>query len=67
VVQKPEGKTPLGRPWRGWESNIAVDLKGIGLWARSDDVDWMRGCLVVVPQCIAAAAVYVVAELGSLV
>jgi hypothetical protein len=27
AVHKPEGKTPIGRPWRGWESNVTVDLK----------------------------------------
>ena len=27
---KPEGKKPLGRPRRGWEVNIKMDLKEIG-------------------------------------
>jgi hypothetical protein len=22
LVGKPEGKTPLGKPWRRWEANI---------------------------------------------
>jgi hypothetical protein len=27
LVGKPEGKTTLGRPRRGWENNIKMDLK----------------------------------------
>ena len=26
LVGKPEGKIPLGRPWRRWEDNIKIDL-----------------------------------------
>jgi predicted small integral membrane protein len=26
---KPEGKRPLGRPRRGWEDNIEVDLQEV--------------------------------------
>jgi hypothetical protein len=26
LVGKFEGKRPLGRPWRGWEDNIRMDL-----------------------------------------
>jgi hypothetical protein len=33
---KPEGRRPLGRPRRGWEDNIKMDLREIGFW----DVDW---------------------------
>jgi len=29
LVGRPEGKRPLGRPRRGWEDNIKIDLKGI--------------------------------------
>jgi hypothetical protein len=36
------------------------------VWMWGDDVHWTYGWLVVSPQCIAAAAVDVVAELGSL-
>jgi hypothetical protein len=45
---------------------------GVTVWrsggqsAAGDDVHWMRGWLVVSPRCIAAAAVDVDAELGSL-
>jgi len=27
LVGKPEGKRPLGRPRRGWEDNIKMDLQ----------------------------------------
>ena len=27
---KPEGKRPLGRPRRGWEDNIKMDLHEVG-------------------------------------
>jgi hypothetical protein len=30
LVEKPEGKRPLGRPWRGWEDNIIMGIKEIG-------------------------------------
>jgi hypothetical protein len=30
---KPESKTPLGRPKRGWEDNIEIDIREIG-WSR---------------------------------
>jgi hypothetical protein len=36
-VEKPEGKTPQGRPRRRWEDNIKVDLKDVGCW----DMDWL--------------------------
>jgi hypothetical protein len=36
LVEKPEGKRPLGRPGRRWEYNITMDLREIG-W---DSVDW---------------------------
>jgi hypothetical protein len=32
---KPEGKSPLGRPMRGWENNIRMDLTEIGRETRS--------------------------------
>jgi hypothetical protein len=34
---KPEGRRPLGRPRRKWESNIKMDLREIG-W---DGMDWI--------------------------
>jgi len=30
LVGKPEGKRPLGRPWRRWEDNINMDLQEVG-------------------------------------
>jgi len=27
---EPEGKRPLGRPWRRWENNIKMDLHEVG-------------------------------------
>jgi hypothetical protein len=30
LVGKPEGKRPLGRPWRRWEDGIKMDLGEIG-------------------------------------
>jgi hypothetical protein len=29
LVGKPEGKRPLGRPWRTWEDNIKMDLQEV--------------------------------------
>jgi hypothetical protein len=35
LVGKPEGKIPLGRPRRGWEDGIRMDLREIG-WGGVD-------------------------------
>jgi hypothetical protein len=37
LVEKPEGKRPLGSPRRRWVDNIRMDLGEVG-W---DDVDWI--------------------------
>jgi hypothetical protein len=37
LVEKPEGKRPLGRPRRSWVDNIRMDLEEVG-WG---DVDWV--------------------------
>jgi hypothetical protein len=37
LVGKPEGKSPLGRPRRGWIDNIKMDLLEIGL----NVLDWI--------------------------
>jgi hypothetical protein len=37
-VGKPEGKRPLGRPRRGWEDNITMDLREIR-WGGMDWID----------------------------
>jgi hypothetical protein len=31
LVEKPEGKRPIGRPRRRWEDGIRMDLREIGL------------------------------------
>ncbi|KAJ4436915.1 hypothetical protein ANN_17047 [Periplaneta americana] len=36
LVERPEGKIPLGRPRRRWEDNIKMDLREVGY----DDRDW---------------------------
>jgi hypothetical protein len=38
LVGKPEGKRSLGRPRRGWEDGIRMDLREIGFGG----VDWIR-------------------------
>ena len=38
LVEKPEGKRPLGRPRRRWEDNIKMDLQEVGRGCR----DWME-------------------------
>jgi hypothetical protein len=30
LVEKPEGKRPLGKPMRRWEDNINMDLQEVG-------------------------------------
>jgi hypothetical protein len=37
LVEKPEGKTPLGRPRRRWSDNFRMDRVEVG-WG---DVDWI--------------------------
>jgi hypothetical protein len=37
-VGKPEGKRLLGRPRRGWENNVGMDVREI----RWEGVDWMH-------------------------
>jgi hypothetical protein len=37
LVEKPEGKRPLGRPRRRWEDLIRMDIRESGL----GDVDWI--------------------------
>jgi len=38
LIEKLEGKRPLGRPRFGWEDNIRMDLKARG-W---EGVDWIH-------------------------
>ena len=38
LVEKPEEKRPLGRPWRRWEDNIKMDLQKVGFGV----MDWIE-------------------------
>jgi hypothetical protein len=38
LVGRPKGRRPLGRPRRGWEDNIRMDLREIGF----GDADWIH-------------------------
>jgi hypothetical protein len=38
LVEKPEGKRPLGRPRRRWMDNIKMDLRDIG-WCVIEWID----------------------------
>jgi hypothetical protein len=38
LVERPEGRRPLGRPRRRWEDNIKMDLKQVG-WEGMDWID----------------------------
>jgi hypothetical protein len=38
LVGKPEGKRPLGRPWRRWEDNIKANLRVVGCGG----MDWIE-------------------------
>jgi hypothetical protein len=37
LVGRPEGRRPVGRPWRRWEDNIKMDLQDMG-WG----MDWIE-------------------------
>jgi len=41
-VGKPEGKRPLGRPRRGWEDNIKLDLQEVGWEEAWTGSIWLR-------------------------
>ena len=38
LAGKPEGKRPLGRPRRGWEDNIKMDIQELGCGG----MDWIQ-------------------------
>jgi hypothetical protein len=46
LVGRPEGKRSLGRPRRGWDDNVKMDLREIGInganWSRlaQNSVQW---------------------------
>ena len=37
-VEKPEGRSPFGRPRRRWEDNIKMDLQEVGC----EGMDWIE-------------------------
>jgi hypothetical protein len=37
LVERPEGRRPLGRPRRRWEDNIKIDLQEVGCGS----MDWI--------------------------
>jgi len=43
LVEKPEGKRPLGRPRHRWEDNIKMDLQEVG-WGGGEwtGLIWLR-------------------------
>jgi hypothetical protein len=41
LVRRPEGKRPLGRPWRRRKENIRIDLRKIG-WELGTAFLWLR-------------------------
>jgi len=38
VVEKPEGKRPLGKLRRRWEDNIKMDVREVGC----EGIDWIK-------------------------
>jgi hypothetical protein len=38
LMEKPEGKRPLGRPKRGWEDNIKMDFQEV----ECGGMDWIE-------------------------
>jgi hypothetical protein len=41
LMEKPEGKRPLGRPRRRWEDNNKMDLQEVG-WEPWTGLTWLR-------------------------
>jgi hypothetical protein len=41
LLGRPEGRRPLGRPWRRWEDNIKMDLQEVGRGAWTGLI-WLR-------------------------
>jgi len=39
LMEEPEGKRPLGRPWRRWEGNINMALRK---WGVCVCIDWIE-------------------------
>jgi hypothetical protein len=41
LMEKPEGKWPLGRPRRRWEDNNKMDLQEVG-WGAWTGLIWLK-------------------------
>jgi hypothetical protein len=41
LVEKPEGRKPLGRPRHRWEDNIKMDLQKVG-WRAWTGLIWLK-------------------------
>jgi hypothetical protein len=41
LVEKPEGKRPLGRPSHRWDGNIKMDFQEVG-WGALTGLIWLR-------------------------
>jgi hypothetical protein len=41
ILVRPDGKRPLGRPWRRWEENIKTDLQDVRCVAWTGLI-WLR-------------------------
>jgi hypothetical protein len=41
LARRPEGKRPLGRPKRRWQSNIETDLADVG-WGAWTGLIWLK-------------------------
>jgi hypothetical protein len=48
LVEKPEGKRPLGRPKRRWKDNMGKDIREL----RRKFVDWMHVAQGPVPDSL---------------
>jgi hypothetical protein len=42
LMEKPEGKRPLGRPRRRWEDNTKIDLQEVGGEVMGTGWSWLR-------------------------
>jgi hypothetical protein len=41
LMERPEGRRPLGRPMHRWEDNIKIDLQEVG-WGAWTGLVWLR-------------------------
>ena len=50
LVEKPEGKRPLGRPRCRWEDNISMDFKEVG-WVPRDCIALVENRVQIAGLC----------------